>query len=35
LTYQRTKDLQAAQLLLGHSRIRSTVRFLGIEAEDV
>ena len=34
LTYQRTKDLQAAQLLLGHSRIRSTVRFLGIEAED-
>jgi integrase len=35
LTYMRTKDLQAAQLLLRHTRIRSTVRFLGIETGDV
>jgi integrase len=35
LIYQRTKDLQAAQLLLGHTRARSTARFLGIDAEDL
>ena len=31
LIYRRTKSLEAAQLLLGHTRLRNTVRFLGIE----
>jgi integrase len=31
LTYRRTKSLLAAQLLLGHTRLRSTARFLGVE----
>lgn len=30
LIYRRTKSLLAAQLLLGHARLRSTARFLGI-----
>lgn len=30
LIYRRTKSLLAAQLLLGHTRLRSTARFLGI-----
>lgn len=34
LTYQRTKNLQAVQILLGHARVRNTRRFLRIEAED-
>jgi integrase len=34
LTYKRTKNLRAVQLLLGHSKIESTVRFLGIEVDD-
>ena len=29
--YRRTKSLLAAQLFLGHTRLRSTARFLGIE----
>ena len=32
--YRRTGNLQAAQLLLGHPKIESTVRYLGIEVED-
>ena len=31
LIYRRTKNLRAVQLLLGHSKVESTVRYLGIE----
>lgn len=34
LIYRRTKNLRAVQLLLGHSKLESTVRYLGIEVED-
>jgi integrase len=33
LIYRRTDNLRAAQLLLGHKKIESTVRYLGIEVE--
>jgi integrase len=31
---RRTKNLRAVQLLLGHTKIESTVRYLGIEVDD-
>jgi len=34
LIYQRTKNLRAVQLLLGHTKLESTVRYLGIELDD-
>jgi len=34
LIYKRTKNLRAVRLLLGHSKIESTVRYLGIEVDD-
>ena len=32
--YRRTKNLRAGQLLLGHSKLESTVRYLGIDVDD-
>lgn len=32
--YRRTKNLRAVQILLGHTKIESTVRYLGIEVDD-
>jgi integrase len=32
--YRRTKNLRAIQLLLGHTKLESTVRYLGIEVDD-
>jgi site-specific recombinase XerC len=32
--YKKTGNLRAVQLLLGHSKLESTVRYLGIEADD-
>lgn len=34
LIYRRTGNLRAVQLLLGHTKIESTVRYLGIEIDD-
>ena len=34
ILYLRTKNLRAVQLLLGHSKLDSTVRYLGIEIDD-
>jgi len=34
LIYRRTGNLRAVQLLLGHKRVWSTVRYLGIEVDD-
>ena len=32
--YRKTGNLRAVQLLLGHTKIESTVRYLGIEVGD-
>jgi site-specific recombinase XerD len=34
LSYRRTKNLRAVQLLLGHTKLESTVRCLAIEVND-
>ena len=34
LIYRSTKNIRAVQLLLGHSKLESTIRYLGIEVDD-
>jgi integrase len=34
MIYRRTGNLRAVQLLLGHTKIESTVRYLGIDVDD-
>ena len=34
LIYKKTKNLRACQLLLGHRKLESTVRYLGTEVDD-
>ncbi|MCI0755501.1 tyrosine-type recombinase/integrase [Teichococcus vastitatis] len=34
LIYKRTGNLRATQILLGHTKLESTVRYLGVDAED-
>ncbi len=34
LIYRRTKGLRAVQLLLAHSKLEHTVKYLGIEVDD-
>ena len=34
LIYRHAGNLRAVQLLLGHTKIESTVRYLGIEVDD-
>ncbi len=34
LIYRQTKNLRAVQLLLGHTKLESTVRYLGVEVDD-
>jgi integrase len=34
MIYRRTGNLRAVQLLLGHTKLESTVRHLGIEVDD-
>ena len=34
LIYRRTKNIRAVQLLLGHTKLENTVRYLGIEVDD-
>ncbi len=34
LICKRTKNLRAVQLLLGHTKLESTVRYLGVEVDD-
>jgi site-specific recombinase XerC len=34
LIYRRTGNLRADQLLLGHTKIEGTVRYLGVELDD-
>ena len=32
--YKQTGNLRAVQILLGHTKIESTVRYLGVDIED-
>jgi len=34
LIYKRARNLRAVQLLLGHTKLESTVRYLGVEVDD-
>ena len=34
LIYKKTGNLRACQLLLGHGKLESTVKYLGIEVDD-
>jgi site-specific recombinase XerC len=34
MIYRRTGNIRAVQLLLGHTKLESTVRYLGIEVDD-
>lgn len=34
LIYRRTKNIRAVQILLGHTKLKSTVRYPGIEVDD-
>jgi site-specific recombinase XerC len=34
LIYRQTKNLRAVQIMLGHEKLESTVRYLGVEVED-
>jgi hypothetical protein len=34
LIYRRTKNLRAVQTATGHTKLESTVRYLGIEIDD-
>ena len=34
LIYKRTGNLRAMQILLGHTKVESTVRYLGVDTED-
>ena len=34
LIYRQTGNLRAVQILLGHSKVESTVRYLGVEVDD-
>lgn len=34
MIYKRTGNMRAIQLLLGHTKLESTVRYLGVEVED-
>jgi site-specific recombinase XerD len=34
MIYKKTKSLRPVQILLGHTKIESTVRYLGIEIND-
>lgn len=34
MIYRKTKNLRAVRILLGHTKLESTVRYLGIEIDD-
>jgi site-specific recombinase XerD len=34
LIYKKTKNIRVCQVLLGHAKLESTVRYLGVEVED-